>query len=137
MTSNETGSSPGRRVAFVPDSHRRVFAGVDRLVSAIRPTLGPLGGTVLIESALRWATPEVLDDGGSIAQRITTIAHPAENMGAMLLRSVLHELHETVDDGTATAAVLFLGALRAGVLCPGRAVLFWPWHSHPVTRMIA
>jgi chaperonin GroEL len=112
MTSKGTRSSSARRVIFAPDSHERVFAGVDKLVSAIRPTLGPLGGTVLIESALRWTAPEVLDDGGTIAQRITPIKHPAENMGAMLLRSMLHELHETVGDGAATAAVLFQAALR-------------------------
>jgi chaperonin GroEL len=100
-----------RSVIPVPDSHEKLFAGAEALANAIRPTLGPLGRNVLVE------TPdedllEALDDGGIIARRIYRIEDRNENMGAMLLREALRQQYEAVGDGTATTAAIFQGMLR-------------------------
>jgi chaperonin GroEL len=50
--------------------------------------------------------PELLDDGATIAQRITALHNPNENVGAMLVRDFLLHLRDQAGDGTATGAVL-------------------------------
>jgi chaperonin GroEL len=59
--------------------------------------------------------PEILDVGGTIARRIVQISDRDADVGAMLVRQMLWELHEDVGDGTATAAVLFQSIYNAGV----------------------
>jgi chaperonin GroEL len=100
------------RVVFVPASQEKLFAGVDKLANLIRPTLGPLPRTVVNEAPLRTSVPEILDDGGTIARRVIQIGDPDENIGAMFLRNILRQLHETVGDGAATTAVLFQAILH-------------------------
>jgi chaperonin GroEL len=81
--------------------------GINKLVEAIRPTLGPLPRTVAVDRVLDRRMPELLDDGGTIAKRITRLPDPGEDAGAMLVRDFLWRLQEQAGDGTATGAVLF------------------------------
>ena len=104
-----------RRVRFQPAAHLAMQRGVNQIVDAIRPTLGPRPRTVAIASAVDRRPPELLDDGGLIARRIIQLADPDEDMGAMYLRHLLWRLHEKVGDGTATAAVLFKAIYDEGV----------------------
>jgi chaperonin GroEL len=59
--------------------------------------------------------PEILDDGGTIVRRIIQVPDRDEDMGAMLVRHVLWDVHESVGDGTATTAVLFQSVFDQGV----------------------
>ena len=103
-----------RRIVFLPDSRQKALAGADTLANLIRPTLGPVPRTVMIENiAFREKAPEILDDGGTIARRVIRVADLSENVGAKLLRDMLWRLHEQVGDGTATAAVLFQAIAQA------------------------
>jgi len=93
-----------------------MLRGVEQLVGAIRPTLGPLPRIVLYDRSLgSGRVPELLDDGGTIARRIIQIRGRDADVGAMLLRQMLWSLREEVGDGTATAAVMFEAAYREGV----------------------
>ena len=103
------------RVVFQPDVYRGMQRGIDKIVSAIRPTLGPLARTVAIERSGGRRTPELLDDGGTIARRIIELPDRDEDMGAMLVRHLLWRLREQVGDGTATAAVIFGSVYDQGV----------------------
>jgi chaperonin GroEL len=67
-----------------------------------------------VENAVRTKSPEILDDGGTIARRIIGIADRDADMGAMLLRHTLWKLREDVGDGTATAAVMFQAIFDEG-----------------------
>jgi chaperonin GroEL len=58
---------------------------------------------------------ELLDSGGTIARRIIQIQDPDADMGAMLTRQMLWQLHEKVGDGTATAAVIFQKIYNEGL----------------------
>ncbi len=89
--------------------------GIDRLVNAIRPTLGPIHRNVLIEKESKVGRPELLDNGATIARRIIQLSDRDEDMGAMYLRQVLWSLHEKAGDGTATAAVLFQTIYNEGL----------------------
>ncbi|MGC4190540.1 MAG: TCP-1/cpn60 chaperonin family protein [Thermomicrobiales bacterium] len=103
-----------RRIVFAPGSHRAFDRGVEAIARAIRPTLGPIARTVAVERGMRTISPEVLDDGASIARRITSLGDSAMDSGAMYLRGLLWRVHEEAGDGTATAAAIFAAALAEG-----------------------
>ena len=95
-------------VLFQPAASRSMQRGINKILKAIRPTLGPYPRYVAIEPiANRNNIPERLDSGGTIARRIIQIQNRDEDVGAMFIRNVLFSMQEKVGDGTATAAVLF------------------------------
>ncbi|UCC62324.1 MAG: chaperonin GroEL [Anaerolineae bacterium] len=104
-----------RRVVFQPTTYRSMQRGINQMVEAVRPTLGPLPRAVAIERADRGKMPELLDSGGVIVRRILELPDRDADMGAMFLRQVLWRVHEQVGDGTATTAVLFQSIYDQGV----------------------
>ncbi len=107
-------SKPG--VVFQPEVYHGMQKGINQLVDAIRPTLGPLPRIVAIEQTGQpQKTPELLDNGGVIVRRILELPNRDVDMGAMYLRHLLWRIHQDVGDGTATAAVLFQAVFNEGV----------------------
>jgi len=89
---------------------------VDELANLLRPTLGRLPRPVALErTGQRDRAPEILDDGATILRRIVELPNRDTDMGAMLLRHALWQLHQEVGDGTATAAILFQTIVREGM----------------------
>ncbi len=107
------GQIPG--VVFQPRTSEGMQRGIDRLVAAIRPTLGPIHRNVLIEQQSKIGRPELLDNGALIARRIIQLPDRDEDMGAMYLRQLLWAMYESVGDGTATAAVIFHTIYKEGL----------------------
>ncbi|MGN6033019.1 MAG: TCP-1/cpn60 chaperonin family protein, partial [Thermomicrobiales bacterium] len=105
---------PDRRIVFAPGSHQAFDRGANAIALAVRPTLGPVTRLVAVERGIRTIAPELLDDGASIARRITSLGDPAIDSGAMYLRGLLWRIHEDAGDGTATAAAIFTAALAEG-----------------------
>jgi chaperonin GroEL len=89
--------------------------GINKIANLIRPTLGPRPRVVAVEHPLRHRTPELLDCGAIIAQRVVELPDRDEDMGAMFLRHVVLHLHDQVGDGTATAAVLLQSTYNQGI----------------------
>jgi chaperonin GroEL len=104
-----------RRAVFQPAASRRLQRGANKLVQAIRPTLGPRPRIVAINRLLEDKMPELVDNGGTIAKRVERLTDPDEDMGAQLVRDMLWRLQDQVGDGTATAAVLFGSILNQGI----------------------
>lgn len=102
------------RVLSQPETRTALRAGVDELARAVIPTLGPLTGPVALADNSRGGSPELLDDGGTIARRILQLADPVADVGAMLLREILWRQREVYGDGAATAAVLFQTVFSQG-----------------------
>jgi chaperonin GroEL len=102
-------------VVFQPAAHKGLQKGVNLIVDAIRPTLGPLPRTVCIERVLPGKPPEQLDSGGTIARRILQIEGRNADMGAMFVRHMMWKLQEKTGDGTATAAVIFQNIYNQGI----------------------
>ncbi len=104
-------------VVFQPEVHQAFQRGFDKLINAIRPTLGPYPRLTLYDQTIGMTSrpPQMLDDGGTIARRILEIKGRDEDVGAMLLRNVLWRMYEQVGDGTATAAVIFQTAYNEGL----------------------
>jgi chaperonin GroEL len=104
-----------RRVVFQPGARRGLQRGIQKMVDAIRPTLGPLPRLVAFHQLVTSKMPEMLTKGGVIARRIIELPDRDEDMGAMLVRHMLWNLHESYGDGTATAAVLLEAIYNQGV----------------------
>ena len=106
--------TPG--VVYQPETYQGLTLGINILLSAIKPTLGPFPRLVGVESAANRANqPEILDSGGTIARRIIQIQGRNADVGAMFLRHMLWKLQEKAGDGTATAAVIFEALFSRGV----------------------
>jgi chaperonin GroEL len=110
----KSSQKPG--VLFQPDVHRTLQRGIAKIVNALRPTLGPVSCGVAIDRMYSAKTlPEYVDEGGVIARRIIELDNRDEDVGAMLVRSMVIRQHERIGDGTATAAVLFDAIFKAGL----------------------
>ena len=107
--------TPG--VVFQPRVYQGVQKGINTIVNAIRPTLGPIHRMVAIEKLSKVERPELLDEGAVIARRIIQLPNREEDMGAMFFRQALWKMYETVGDGTATAAVMFQVIYNKGLRC--------------------
>ncbi len=112
---NALGGDSVPRLVFQPDTSLSLRRGINLIVDAVRPTLGPVTRTVAVSQALDNQPPELLDKGGLIARRISDLPDPDADMGAMLLRQMLWQLYEDCGDGTATAAVIFQSIYNEGL----------------------
>jgi chaperonin GroEL len=90
-----------------PHTRRAFLRGVNTVVDAVAPTLGPSGRLVAMATEQRNAAPELLDSAAVIARRLIELPDRDENVGAMYVRHMLWRLYERNGDGTATAAVIF------------------------------
>jgi len=107
---------PRRGVVFQPASQRGIQRGVNQLVNAVRPTLGPCPRLVAIDNVdYHDKTPQLFDDGGTIARYLIQLRDRDADMGAMLVRDLLWRLQQQVGDGTATAAVIVQKVYNEGV----------------------
>ncbi|NJN96239.1 MAG: hypothetical protein HC875_20070 [Anaerolineales bacterium] len=107
--------SKTREVMFQPRTYRGFQRGVNQIAAAIRPTLGPRPRIVAIQRILDKRMPEMLDNGGVIAQRIIQLPGWDADVGAMYIRDMLWRLHDQVGDGTGTAALVFQAIYNEGV----------------------
>ena len=103
-------------VVFQPSVQKNMRNGINTLVSAIRPTLGPTARTVAVTPLTENKnTPEILDNGGVIARRVIELHRREEDIGAMLTRALICRQHDSMGDGSATTAVLFQAIYNGGL----------------------
>ena len=95
---------PKPKVIHQPETQQALRRGIDTLVSAIAPTLGPLPRRSIAQNLDKF---ELLDDGGLIARRIIALPEQEDDVGAMLLRQVLWKARQHIGDGAATTALLY------------------------------
>jgi chaperonin GroEL len=88
------------------EANQSLRDGVATIAAILRPTLGPNRGRIAIIGNVRNAAPELLGSAGIIARRTVEIEGRFRNMGAMLLRQLVWQMHEIVGDGGATVAVV-------------------------------
>lgn len=102
-------------ISLQPQVYRDLLHGTDLIANAIRPSMGPLPRMVVVERPKRTEAPEFLDDGATIARRIIQVGPRGSDVGAMLLRHALWQMHNRAGDGTATMAMMYQTLLREGV----------------------
>jgi chaperonin GroEL len=91
------------RLQFRDQAREKILAGVTALADAVRVTLGPKSKSILIER--KFGSPEVCDDGVTIAKRVS-LKDPEQNLGAQMLREAAVRTGEAVGDGTTTSTIL-------------------------------
>jgi chaperonin GroEL len=102
-------------VVFQPTVVRGMQRGINWMVNAVRPTLGPRARLVAIERTTHTDTPELLDSGGVIVRRVIELPDRDADAGAMFIRQLLWTQHEREGDGVVTTAVIFQSLFNQGV----------------------
>ncbi|MDX1366665.1 chaperonin GroEL [Pseudomonas sp.] len=100
------------KILFRSSAWEKVLRGATQLADAIRVTLGPKSKSVLIQK--KWGTPQVCNDGVSIAKQVN-LEDPEENLGVQMLRQAAERTGEAVGDGTSTSTVLAHAIFADGV----------------------
>jgi chaperonin GroEL len=95
---------------FADDAAAALRRGALTMVQLLAQSFGPGGGRVLVA---RDGSPELLDDGATVARRTVEMPNRADDMGAQAIRHLSGRVRERVGDGATTAALL-AGALLAG-----------------------
>jgi len=96
---------------FNQDAREKLLAGVEKLASAVRITLGPMGKTVAI--CLDGQTPHLTKDGVTVANAIS-LPDVYENIGAALVREAAQRSAAVAGDGTTTATILSQEIIKQG-----------------------
>ena len=88
---------------FGDDARTKIKAGVEKLASAVKSTLGASGKCVIYEAAR--GKPVITKDGVTVAQSVV-LYDPVENLGATLIKEAASKTVKEAGDGTTTATVL-------------------------------
>jgi len=101
-----------KQLMYDDDARRKVLKGVEKLAAAVKVTLGPTGGNVILDKS--WGSPKVTKDGVTVAKDIE-VEDPFENMGSKLLHEAANKTSDDAGDGTTTATVLAEAIYREGL----------------------
>jgi len=101
-----------KQLVYSEQSRAKLFAGVEKMASAVRVTLGPKGRNVVFSKS--WGSPVVTNDGVTIAKEIE-VEEPFANMGAKLLKEVATKTNDVAGDGTTTATILAYSIIKEGL----------------------
>ncbi len=101
-----------KKLRFDTDARRSLEAGVNKLVNAVRVTLGPKGQYVVLHKPL--IAPTITNDGVTIAQEID-LKNIFENQAAQMVKEVATKTNDVAGDGTTTALVLAQTIIHEGL----------------------
>ena len=101
-----------KQLKYGREAREALLNGVNKLVDAVKITLGPKGRNVLLSQ--KFASPLITNDGVTIAKEIE-LDDPFENMGAQLIKEVSIKTNDVAGDGTTTASVLAKEIVSEGV----------------------
>lgn len=99
-------------IKFEVSARTKLQDGVNKLVDAVRVTLGPKGKNVMMDRG--FAGSEITNDGVTIAREIE-LEDKFENMGAKLVKDVASKTNDEAGDGTTTACVLTQAIYNEGL----------------------
>jgi len=101
-----------KQILIGDKARQKLIAGADKLVDAVKITLGPKGRNVVLSRGL--STPLITNDGVSIAKEID-LADPFESLGANIIKEVCVKTNDVAGDGTTTASVLAQSIIKEGI----------------------
>jgi len=102
-----------RDLSFDDDARQKLIQGITSISKAVKSTLGPLGKTVLIESADHLKGITITKDGVTVAQSVF-LDDPIENLAIQMMKDAANRTANTAGDGTTTAIVLTEALVKAG-----------------------
>ena len=102
-----------KQLLFAQAAREALRRGIQKVASAVRPTLGPRGRAVVIDKS--WGAPMVTKDGASVCEEVE-LTDPYENMAAKMIKEAASKTSDQAGDGTTTSATLaesiFVDGLR-------------------------
>ncbi|MFH0814476.1 MAG: chaperonin GroEL [Candidatus Falkowbacteria bacterium] len=101
-----------KQIIFNDQARQGIKRGVDKLVNAVKVTLGPKGKNVVLDKS--YGSPQICNDGVTIAKEID-LKDRLENIGASLVKEVASKTNDIAGDGTTTAAVLTQAIFSEGI----------------------
>jgi len=100
-----------KQILLGEEARRVILEGMEIMVKALKPTLGPKGRCVVLEK--KFGSPTVINDGVTIAKEIE-LEDPYKNLGAQLLKEVASKTNDDTGDGTTSASVLGYAIAKEG-----------------------
>ena len=101
-----------KQILFEEAARKKLLAGMEKLIKAVRVTLGPKARHVVLDKG--FGAPDISDDGVSIAKE-TELKDKVENLGIEILKEVAEKTSEKAGDGTTTSMVLAFEIAKAGI----------------------
>ena len=101
-----------KQIVYEAEAREKLKAGVDKLVNAVKITLGPKGRNVVLDK--KFGSPTITNDGVTIAKEIE-LDEPYENLGAQMVKEVATKTQDVAGDGTTTATVLAQKMIHLGI----------------------
>lgn len=101
-----------KEIIFDERAREQILTGINTLAEAVKKTLGPKGGNVIIQKS--FGSPTVTKDGVTVAKEIE-LENAFQNMGAQMVKEVASKTSDIAGDGTTTATVLTQAIYREGV----------------------
>lgn len=93
-------------------ARRKIWRGVNAVVNAIAPTLGPAGRSAILPRSYNRG-PRIADDGYMVAENVQ-LRDPHERAAADAFKEAIKKTNELVGDGTTSTGII-AGALYNGV----------------------
>ena len=109
-----TGGYSPKDLHFAEEARSKLISGISKMSKAVKSTLGPMGNTVLIESASHTHGITVTKDGVTVAKSIQLL-DPVENLAVQMMREAASRTAANAGDGTTTAIVLTEALVRLGI----------------------
>jgi len=100
-----------KKLVFQSDAREALLAGVEKLTTAVKSTLGPRGRNAILDKG--WGAPTVTKDGVTVAEEIE-LTDKSENMGAQLVKEAASKTSDAAGDGTTTATILAEAIFKGG-----------------------
>ena len=110
----ETGGYSPKDLHFEVEAREKLISGISKMARAVKSTLGPMGNTVLIESAAHTHGITVTKDGVTVAKSVQLL-DPVENLAVQMMREAASRTAANAGDGTTTAIVLTEALVNAGI----------------------
>lgn len=101
-----------KQLKFSEEARRALKRGIDKVVDAVKVSLGPKGRNVVLDKG--FGSPIITNDGVTIAKEIE-LEDKFENIGADLVKEVATKTNDVAGDGTTTATVLAGAMINEGI----------------------
>ena len=109
-----TGGYSPKDLHFQEEAREKLINGISKMARAVKSTLGPMGNTVLIESAAHTHGITVTKDGVTVAKSVQLL-DPVENLAVQMMREAASRTAANAGDGTTTAIVLTEALVNVGI----------------------
>ncbi|MFH1093902.1 MAG: chaperonin GroEL [Candidatus Omnitrophota bacterium] len=101
-----------KQILFGENARKKLLAGVDKLIDAVKVTLGPKARLVVLDKG--FGAPEISDDGVSIAKEVE-LDDKVEQLGVEMVKEVAEKTSEIAGDGTTTSMILTRAMMSEGI----------------------